>query len=58
MRTGLEIIRELVRIANATLTLTSVDAIRDEQYKLGQLILEAEQYLAVIDGAARKEMAS
>jgi len=58
VRTAIEMLRELVRISNATLTLTSVDAIREEQYRLGQLILEAEAYLSVIDTAARKEMAS
>jgi hypothetical protein len=55
MRTGLEIIRELVRIANATLTTTSLEDIRAEQYKLGQLILEAEEYLAIVDGRVKED---
>lgn len=49
MRTAVDLIRELVRIANQSQTVSDPAEVQREQAKLGALILEAEEWLKTVD---------
>lgn len=56
MRSVIELLREFVRIANASQTTSDPAEVLREQARLGQLFLEAEELVKAIDSGQVGEM--